>query len=183
MENICNPPVKIVDILLSCLCRKRPIGVRYESVKLQIHSFLSEKPGKMKWVVSSDNRILWNEYSHLALVKAIRDNLAVLNESSGDGDRKMAWQRIFKILEKQGMPICTMAAVQKTWARAKKRAQDNIKHYRHQKQRKVKSIEPLSRIDQAIHDLLEYYKTILQKNKGSVVKPTSTRTPPKARVK
>lgn len=112
---------------------------------------------------SMGTRIRWNDGNYLTLIKAMSANLMLLNMDTPAIDREMAWHRVYKSLERSGMPSCSMKAVKSIWHRLRLKARENIERYRKQKRNKVKNISQLSPTDQAIQELLDKYKFVAKK--------------------
>lgn len=122
----------------------------------------------MKWFTKNNtNAIIWSEEGRLVLVKFIKNNLAILDVNGAHGAKEIAWQKVYKEMEKCGMPDSSLDALKRTWIRIRSKALASIDRWRKQKSNRTKSILPLTPTELAIQDLLDYYRRVSKKAKTS----------------
>lgn len=119
----------------------------------------------MKWITNINNAIIWSEESRLVLVKFIKNNLAILDPDGAIGSKEMAWQKVYKEMEKCGMPDSSLGALKSTWKRIRNKAKISIERWRKQKSNRNKSILPLTPTELAVQDLFDYYRRVSKKAK------------------
>lgn len=61
--------------------------------------------------------IMWTDHNRLQLVAAIRANMALISENASSKARKCAWENVYRILRRQGLPELSLNRLQQAWVR------------------------------------------------------------------
>lgn len=115
------------------------------------------------WSIDADGKWNWSEAAKLLLVRAIKKNIIILNESATRTQISDAWDKIYNSFVVVGMPKMRSFLFRKVWYNLKYRAIE-AKTVQQHKLRISGRLEPLSKLYEATIAVMEEAAKIFPHN-------------------